>query len=109
MTMCKTIYIDPAVWEFSNVGIKAVWECSSMPDLTVLFGQLCIVQLSRKVNQEAASVAVYPPLGCADRVQHQGSIVTLRAGGHPLPNHAVLALGVGAQRAGHAALACRPL
>ena len=41
-----------------------------MADLAVLIGQLCIVQLRGKVNQEAASVAVYPPLGGADRVQH---------------------------------------
>ena len=77
--------------------------------LTVFLGQLCIVQVSRQVDEEAAPVAVHAPLGAADRVQHQGSVITLGTGRHPLPDHAVLALGVGAESAWHPPLPSRPL
>lgn len=50
MTVYITVYIDLAVWEFSNVGIRQYGAVDSMSDLAVLFGQLCIVQLSGKVD-----------------------------------------------------------
>lgn len=41
-----------------------------LSDLAMVVCQLCIVQLGGKVDQEAAAVAVYPPLWCTDRVQY---------------------------------------
>jgi len=45
-------------------------ECRGRLYLTALFGQLGIMQLAGKVNQEAASVAIQTPLWSTDRVQH---------------------------------------
>lgn len=62
------------------------------------------MQVLWQVDEEAALVAVQPPLGGTQGVQHQGPGVAFWAGSDTLSQEAVLAANVGAHGAGHASL-----
>ena len=91
----------------SKVSSKiCVWQVGYQNHLArLVLVHLNTVQMLWKVDEEAALVAVQPPLWGGKGIEHQGAGVTFRAGGDPLLQEGVLAAYVGAHCARHAALA----
>ena len=79
---------------------EGAWQVGYQNHLArLVLVHLDTVQMLWKVDEEAALVAVQPPLWGGKGIEHQGAGVTFRAGGDPLLQEGVLAAYVGAHRA----------